>query len=284
MNASTSRDVAAVKTLCDGTAVGASTATNRGLHYGDGVFRTVLIHDGRAVDWSLHLRKLEADCEILGLDTPAPGTLEDDLAALIPDHGDGVLKTIVVRAGGERGYAPSSRKSQRWVLFYPSRTPLLRHYTDGISVIRSAVPLSEQPLLAGVKHLNRLDQVLASRNWPAGIDEALMLTAAGDVICGTRGNVFAIHGERLLTPRLDRCGVAGIMRQRILEAAAQHGITTTVAPLKWTEVLAADELFVCNAVTGIVPIGSVDGDARWSTGDTTRHLARLIDHPCHSYL
>jgi 4-amino-4-deoxychorismate lyase len=143
----------------------------------------------------------------------------------------------------------------------------------------SGVRLSAQPLLAGVKHLNRLDQVLASRDWPQGVREALMCDAQGHVVCGSRSNLFIIRDGRLLTPRLDRCGVAGIMRGKIIDCARRMHLHVEQTELRPDDCLVADEAFVCNALIGIWPLHAL-GERRWSEpGAQTRRLMQAIAHP-----
>lgn len=263
----------------DGGYADATAAQSRALHYGDGVFRTLLWREGAAVDWARHRDKLFADCAVLRIDPPAESDLLADLQLLMHDRADAVVKIIVARRAGARGYRPDARAGERWVLAYAPPQSRSADYRDGITVSISDVALSEQPLLAGVKHLNRLDQVLASRDWADGVAERLMCRGNGELVCGTRSNLFAVRGGTLLTPPLDRCGVAGIMRHKILDCAARMNLPAREAALHPADLLAADEAFVSNAVIGIWPLRRLQRHEWIAPGAVTAALMRASAHP-----
>lgn len=265
--------------LHDGRPCAESAASSRALHYGDGVFRTLLWHDGQAVDWPMQFDKLKSDCAALDLAAPEADTLVAELAQAVGAMPSAAVKIIVARRASGRGYAPAGSASERWVQAYPLQRVDQSDYDRGITAIFSSVRLSAQPLLAGVKHLNRLDQVLASRDWPPGVHEALMCDAQGHVICGSRSNLFVVRDGALLTPRLDRCGVAGIMRAKVIDSARTMHLRIEYAELSADECLAADEAFVCNTLIGIWPLRAL-GKRTWpEPGTLTRKLMLAIAHP-----
>jgi 4-amino-4-deoxychorismate lyase len=267
------------RVLHDGRPCAESAATSRALHYGDGVFRTLLWHQGRAVDWNAHIDKLAADCAALELDVPDANALAAEVADAAKALPLAAVKIVVARRASDRGYAPQTRDSERWVLAYPLQAFADRDYQHGIDAVLSDVRLSSQPLLAGVKHLNRLDQILASRGWPAGAREALMCDAHGRVICGTRSNLFVVRDGKLCTPRLDRCGVAGIMRARIIDCAHRMQLHVQEGELRPEIFTDVQEAFISNALIGIWPLRSV-GSERWAApGPRTRALMLAIAHP-----
>jgi 4-amino-4-deoxychorismate lyase len=123
--------------------------------------------------------------------------------------------------------------------------------------------LAHQPALAGIKHLNRLENVLARAEWnDRRIAEGLLCDAAGHVIGGTMTNVFIAKDGALATPALARCGVAGVTRERLIEAAREHGVTCAIADLSWRELMDADEIVLVNTLAGAWPVREVDGSAR----------------------
>ncbi len=267
--------------LFNGCPADDSLVQSRGLHYGDGVFRTMLVVSGQLVDWPQHWIKLRADCAALGLLPPTEADLVSDLCRLAAGHDWASAKILVIRRWQGRGYAPTTDASDRLVVVTPEPTASAYTSMSGIEVIVSDVRLGDQPALAGVKHLNRLEQVLASRHWPEGIAESLMLDARGLLISGTRSNVFCIAGGRLRTPSLERCGVAGVMRQRVIEACINQAWTIDRADLPWSEFMDSDEVFVCNSLTGIIPLRRC-GVREWtSPGPFTRQLWSLLPHPRH---
>lgn len=136
--------------------------------------------------------------------------------------------------------------------------------------------LGQNTALAGIKHLNRLEQVLARREWgDPDIREGLLLDAEGNVVEGTMSNLFAIQGSTLVTPDLTRCGVAGIMRTVVLEQAAGLGLGVSVQPLPLAEVEQADELFLTNSLIGVWPVIGL-GNCTWVMGAVTRQLQERL--------
>jgi 4-amino-4-deoxychorismate lyase len=129
------------------------------------------------------------------------------------------------------------------------------------------------PLLAGLKHLNRLEQVMACAEWDdPGIGEGLMLSTDGRLISATAANLFMVEAGRLVTPAIRDCGVAGIMRQVVLAAATDRGLPADVEDVHPDRLATADEVFVTNAVIGIRPVMELTGMRRWTTGEVTRSL------------
>src|SRR5205823_5998469 len=170
--------------------------------------------------------RLAAGSERLGLEAPRGGALEAEVRALAAESPRSIIKVLVTRgAAVARGYAPSAaERPTRITLRYawPEEDPALWH--EGVRVRVADQRLGENPALAGLKHCNRLEQVLARAEWTdPGIAEALMYSSSAALISGTMSNVFLVRDERLLTPRLDRCGVAGVMRRVVLAEAAKAG-------------------------------------------------------------
>lgn len=266
--------------LVNGGPPGTAILTSRALHYGDGVFRTLLRHEGRWLDFDRHYVKLVQDCRALDLDPPHVGQLEAELEALGGGRAaPAVGKIILARAGGGRGYTPTTRQCDRILLRYPAPRYPASCWSEGVSAIRSSVHLAEQPRLAGAKHLNRLENVLAAKAWPSGVQEALMTDAAGRLVCGTRSNLFWVEGGRLLTPRLARCGVAGLMRARVIEAARSLGVNAEQVEAPYEQLLQAREAFVCNSVIGLWPLRRVDAHDFGAPGPLSQRLQALLAHP-----
>lgn len=268
--------------LWNGRAVAEVPATSRALHYGDGVFRTLLLRNGRIDAIERQLAALARDAGRLDLRPPEASLLHADLAA-ITALGDATVKLLLVRAGTQRGYRPERDDADRLLLVYPPPSPAPAAALAGIDAIRSPVMLAAQPLLAGVKHLNRLEQVLASRHWPADTDEAILVDDRGAPICGTRSNLFWVRDGVLQTPALDRCGVAGVTRERVIAEAEALGLPCRVASQPWAALLAADEAFVCGSLIGLRPLRMLDRHRYPAERPVTRRLQQRIahtDHPC----
>ena len=235
-------------------------AADRGLHYGDGVFETIAFVGGVLEYWQAHLSRLVTGCERLGIPAPDRARLDAEIRRLCRAGGDAVLKVIVTRGPGARGYRPPEPSSPTRILVrspWPDRVP--RFDKTGIAVRTCTLRLGHQPLLAGIKHLNRLEQVLARREW-AGDEwqEGVLCDSGGLVIEGISSNLFLVRAGRLLTPDLSACGVAGIVRGRVLGLAGALGIPTEVRAVPLDELRTADEIFMTNSLIGIHPVTRFD--------------------------
>ena len=242
-------------TLIDGRAAAAVAADDRGLHFGDGLFETLAVRRGRPRFWEQHWRRLGAGCERLGLERPDEAVLRDEIGRLAAGRERLVVKLILTRGSGPRGYRPPAAPRTRRILLASDWPEHPRaHARAGIALHLCRTRLGRNPALAGLKHCNRLEQVLARREWAEEAAEGLMLDTEDCVIEGTMSNVFLIAGDLLRTPRLDRCGVAGVVRELILERAPELGLEVREERLGLGDVRAADGLFLCNAVIGIWPV------------------------------
>lgn len=247
---------------------------DRGLAYGDGVFRTLAVRDGEALHWPRHYRKLADDCRRLDLACPEEIEVKDALACVVPSEGRHAAKVIVTRGGGRRGYRPVAGEKARLLVTSAAMPP---RPTEGVAIRWCRLRFGFQPALAGVKHLNRLENVLAQQEWlPEEAWEGLILDQDGWLVSGSMSNVFIWSGGELSSPLLDRCGVAGVTRQRILDAALALGLRIRLGRIGACEVLAAEELFLCNSLAGLVPVGSL-GARRWYAWPMAMELRRQLD-------
>jgi 4-amino-4-deoxychorismate lyase len=245
--------------VVNGEATEYLSAYDRGLHYGDGLFETIAVLGGQPRNWELHLERLRAGCERLRIPPPSPERLFDDFLKLPVGDRPLVLKIIVTRGAGGRGYRPPENPSPTRILTlgpWPDHPPANRE--QGVTVRLCELRLGSNPALAGLKHLNRLEQVLARGEWsdPA-IAEGLMFDANGYLVEGTMSNVFICAGGEIHTPLLDGCGVAGIVRRRIIERAAAAGSTVRERRVTQADLLAADAVFLTNSLIGLWPVRRV---------------------------
>jgi 4-amino-4-deoxychorismate lyase len=246
--------------LCwiDGTRVDLLPADDRGLYYGDGLFETILVRAGRARFLEAHLARLSLGCARLDIPFTAMPELRAEIAIAVSQAPAlAVLKIIVTRGSAtRRGYAPQGTETPRRVLsVWPSAAPTAAMTEGGVAMNIATLRLAEQPVLAGIKHLNRLENVLAAAEAAAaGTFDALLLNASGQVISGAMSNVFAVRAGRVVTPRLDRCGVSGVMRAVVLRECVVLGIGASEGRLSLDELLAAEEVFITNARIGVVPV------------------------------
>lgn len=253
---------------------------DRGLAYGDGLFETMAARDGRIAHLDRHLSRLETGCERLGFAAPPRRLLEFELDEILPADGRWLVKLIVTRGPGARGYAPPvSPSPTRIVGLMPWPDRPIAHYTHGIGLVTLTFRLATNPALAGLKHLNRLEQVLARTELAKhDAEEGLLLDNRDFVIGGTSSNLFFVTGTTLTTPNLDRCGVAGIMRALVLDHADLAHLDVSIRDVKLSELEAADEIFVTNAVIGIWPVRRLDGKL-FEPGSATRRLQALLGYP-----
>ena len=239
--------------IINGNLLGAISPLDRGLTYGDGVFRTIKVVNGLPEHWPIHYQTLVEDCSALGIVCPSADLFISDFERLFtPEDFVAVAKIIVTRGDGERGYKPPAITTPMRVMIksslpgYPDS-----YFTNGVQLHLCETRIGHQPKLAGIKHLNRLENVLARMEWhdPA-IAEGLMLDIAGNVIECTAANIFARFENTLVTPKLDLCGVAGITRKRILSHAHTLNLKAVIEEMDLKKLLTADEVVICNSLFG----------------------------------
>lgn len=251
---------------------------DRAAQYGDGVFRTLRLAYGQPRWLDEQLAKLAADAARLGIAAPAEVLWRSDLEQLAGRLSTGVLKLLLTRGPGARGYRPPDAAKPTRIMMYEPTPPMSDLWPEaGLHVRLCELRLSEQPRLAGVKHLNRLENVLARAEWDdPDIHEGLLRDAAGRVVSGVMSNLFLWGEGRLRTPRLDRCGVAGVTRARLMRRAAETGIVVEEGDFGLDDVLAAEEVMLCNSVIGLRPVARL-GRHIWPQSTHCERLWGLID-------
>lgn len=265
--------------LVNGHAAGAGISWfDRGLHYGDGLFETIACRGGvaRFLEW--HLERLSLGCERLRIPLHDLSEVRDEVRTLARAVDSAIIKLILTRGSAiARGYAPTGAEKPTRITFrqaWPSEDPGARQ--DGVRVRIAALRLGENPALAGLKHLNRLEQVLAkmeSMDTPDAlpVQETLLFSSSGQLVSGSMSNVFIVRGSRVQTPRIDVCGVAGVMRRVVLSEAARAGIPAEECSLRAEDLHDAQEIFLTNARIGIWPVRALESRVL-SPGTVTRQL------------
>ncbi len=255
--------------LVNGQAADHLDVRDRGLAYGDGVFRTLRTADGQPLWWRDHYAKLAADCAALALDVPDAAVLLAEVCR-VAEAGEGVVKLIVTRGTGARGYMPPrGRPVTRIVLSAPLPAHARAEAQEAIAARWCSLRLGRQPRLAGVKHLNRLENVLARAEWddPA-IFEGILCDDEGLLVGGVTSNLFWVSEGVLFTPDVSQCGVAGVARTRLLRAAGRRGIPARIDRFLPAAILAADEVMICNSVLGVRRVARLD-DTSWAPAGWT---------------
>jgi 4-amino-4-deoxychorismate lyase len=245
-----------VTTLINGVPCETISVHDRGLLYGDGVFRTVLLRHGKLQQWARHYAKLYKDCNTIGLLCPEEQVLLGELSGITQNISDGIVKVIVTRGTSQRGYAPTNRSSATHVVTLSTSPSYPESYARlGVRLHLCQLRLGHQPRLAGIKHLNRLENVLAAAECnDSDIAEGLLLDESGYVIEGVRSNIFMLKAGELLTPDLSQCGVSGVQRERVFDWAAQHKMPCRSSKIRLQELLQADEIFLVNSIIGLWPV------------------------------
>lgn len=267
--------------LINGVATNELLATDRAVQYGDGVFETIAVFKGEPRAWHRHMRRLFTGCAKLGISQPDTVLLAAEARQLYKECGQGqerlVLKIIISRGAGGRGYRPLAQTTPSRILaLYPWPEHAYEWYNLGVRLHVCETRLACNPALAGIKHLSRIENVLASSEWQdKDIAEGLMCNMQGEVIEGTMTNIFAVIDNNLHTPELSDCGIAGTMRARVIEAAVELGIKVNERIIKLDELYKADELFICNSILNIVAVRQLANHLYAAPGAVTRRLAAV---------
>ena len=255
---------------------------DRGLQYGDGVFETMRIRRGRVRLLEFHLDRLYAGCRRLQIAAPARPELCRELQRTAALRKQAVLKLIITRGVGRRGYRPTGLERCTRILSLHSlpKGPLAQDATP-VRVRMCVTTLGLNPELAGLKTLNRLESVMARAEWQdARIWEGLMQDVEGNIVCGTMSNLFLRRGRSLLTPVLERCGVAGVMRRWVLETAGQLDLRAVERRIRRRDLQAAEEVFMTNSLIGVRSVSSIQQGARslrLTHFQTAERLRELLD-------
>ena len=260
--------------LVDGVPAESIPLSDRGFQYGDGVFETIRIVDGSIPLETLHLRRLQNGCDRLRLPLDLQ-TLQCQIPQFIHDCADGVLKVTVTRGSGGRGYNPADAKGRIVLGLFPRTPPPESWVHDGVRVKLCETRLGHSPALAGMKHLNRLEQVLARGEFQTGeFEEGLVRDIHDNVIEGTMSNVFLVASGKVFTPDLSLCGVEGVMRQWLMDSFARQ-LPFQAGRLSLDDLLQADEVFFANSVMGILPVRECAGQS-WTPGPVTQKFQKKV--------
>lgn len=259
--------------LIDGRDTGQVPADDRGLTFADGVFETIRLRRGKPEAWPLHWERLSHSLAALGLPAINRSTLEQDLALLgLPQ--EGVLKLVLTAGSSRGGYRRPSRPLIRRLIGVSDFIP--QWPEQGVTLYDCRTRLASQPATAGIKHLSRLEQVLARAEWhDERYHDGLMRDQAGCIIETTCANLLLYRAGQWLTPALDDCGVAGIMRRRVICHLERCGETVNECKLDEANLRAADEVLLVNSIRGIAPLVCFK-EQTWEQGTRCRQLQQAL--------
>ena len=254
---------------------------DRAVHYGDGLFETIAIRGGKARLWNYHIERLQTGCARLGLPVPELQMLEDALSSALDagvvDTEYCVAKLLVSAGTGPRGYSRSGTGAMTLLVGLAESSRLPESvYRDGVNVRLCNTRLAIQPQLAGIKTLNRLEQVLARNEWQdETVFEGLLLDTGDRLICGTMSNVFLFDGNSLVTPAITRCGISGVMRRHLLTIIERAGIDCEVRDIADEELSSFQGGFLTNSQFGALPVTQCAGHP-WQQNDLSRRIMQLV--------
>jgi 4-amino-4-deoxychorismate lyase len=279
-------------TTINGVVAASLPVTDRGTAYGHGLFETMLFSDGAVPLWQRHSSRLVADAQVLGLSI-SKQALDKNLNNFVQlltelSQYSGVIKIIVTAGAGGRGYAtPANLTAQIICQFSGLPDNLQQPRRTGVVLTQCQYRLPGNPVLAGIKHLNRLDQVIARSEWNDEYADGIMFGSDGLLVETTCANIFlktADHGW--ITPTLDQAGVRGVMRSLLIEQLfADTGLAVSEHEISQQLLVSASELFICSSVRGLLPVIEVNNLGRWAIGEDTKRLqSTLFDlydcYPC----
>ncbi|MDH5232042.1 MAG: aminodeoxychorismate lyase [Gammaproteobacteria bacterium] len=248
-----------MKILINGKENSDISVNDRGLQFGDGVFTTLTVKNQQAMLWPQHLQRLQHDCSVLAIALPQQNLLEQDISKIIQTNGDGIVKIIITRGPSERGYAASQAgPTSRIIKWSPRPDWPTDYFEKGIECTWCQTLLCENPRLAGVKHLNRLQNVLARMELDGTSNaEGLILNTQGQIIEAISANVFFYKENTLYTPDLSLAGVNGLMRAQVLQYATDQAVSVDIRPLHRAFVESAEAAFITNTVIGLWPLAKL---------------------------
>jgi 4-amino-4-deoxychorismate lyase len=247
--------------------------SDRSFQYGDGCFTTMLTVSGEIRYWTLHIERMQACLALLGIQVPDWGKVEQWLLqAALPDRHAG-LKLHISRGSGGRGYNPAGAES---AVVTVSSFPFPEHYyqwqNTGVELGVCQHRMGLNPLLAGHKHNNRLEQVLLRAELDEqGFQDGVACDIRGYVVETTMANLFWVKDRVVYTPDMEMCGVAGVMRRTVINSAPSLGLKVQSGEFEIKHLTDADEAFMTNAVLGVAPVVRI-GDRKFPIGSVTRQV------------
>lgn len=255
---------------------------DRGLSYGDGFFTTALVDQGKWLNAEAHWWRIEQSCIKLALPPIDKDILLTQLQssfALLGAEQDSllVLKLVVTRGQGGRGYQPPEQCTPTVIIQW-MESPVDLTLPESMLIRQCQTPLSMNAALAGIKHLNRLDNVLAKAELQAsGFDDGLMENALQQVVCSSQANLFLLKDNRLLTPRLTQSGVHGTVRYALAKICADIGYQWQETDISWLQLQQADAIFLSNAIRGIMPVSAVEFAEDGLHNFATQHFSKIAE-------
>ncbi len=267
-----------VNCLINGQAQTQLNAEDRAIHYGDGLFETMLYQHGKIALWKQHYSRLDAGCKVLGLANVDEKTLLKDLETLTKKLSNEcyLIKLIISRGAAGRGlHVDKTIAISRIFLAYDFDVKALKSNKPK-QLTLCKIRLMRNKTLGGIKHLNRLNYVLAADELDAKFDEGIMLNDRDELVECITNNLFFIKEKTIFTAPIDDCGVAGIKRQQVIDTAKDLGIMVCIKAILFEDLKQMDECFITNAVVGLQSVASIDS-VDFTKQAMTQKLQKIIN-------
>jgi len=273
------------KILINGNEETCVDVLDRGFQYGDGVFETIVYKKGKLQLWDEHMQRMQQSAQQLSLEVLDESIWLNDIEKL-NIASDAVIKLTLTRGESARGYAFQENAIPTRVCAAFSMPELNMDNTQGITARMCETAASMNSSLAGIKHLNRLENVLARNEWSdTAIAEGFMLDLNNHVIEGTMSNVFCLLDDELYTPSLECSGVNGVIRQHVIKLAGNHNIPVNVIDISKQNFLQMDSIFITNSVIGLWPVKKIidlDQQYAFSVADTVKTIQASLNESLNS--
>jgi 4-amino-4-deoxychorismate lyase len=264
--------------LINGISAEYVSATDRGLQYGDGVFETIACTGAHPVFIEQHLNRMQRGAEQLDITFPDRQLMMQDINSLLASRSSvkSVIKLILTRGRGQRGYRYDKQQIPTRLCIHSDWPGHVDHWQlHGLKTCFCNTRASINPRLAGIKSLNRLENVLASNELGNEFDEGFLSDIDGNVIEGTMTNLFAVRKGVLVTPDLTRSGIHGVMREQILDIARKADIKVETRSLTQDELTRSEEIFVSNSVIGLCVVKQLEQHS-FESDTMAKAISRLL--------
>lgn len=254
---------------------------DHGLLYGDGVFEGIRSYGGRVFRLEAHLDRLYGSAKAIWLEIP----MAKDAMGRMVEEGvakcglkDTYIRLVVTRGVGDLGLDPRKcAKPTIFCIFDKIQLWPQDRYEKGLTAVTAATPIHHREALSPrVKSLNYLSHILAKiEGIAAGVDEVIMLDAAGYVAEASGMNLFAVTNSTLRTPPPYAGILRGVTRDTVIDLGREAGYTTEELPMNRYDLYTADEVFLTGTAAEVVAISKLDGRAIGcgASGPVTRDLA-----------
>ena len=271
------------KCLINGEALSEITTLDRGLNYGDGLFETIAVVNRKLLCWDEHAKRLEIGCNKLNIAPVDKKVLEKEALSLVDTDKKMIIKIIITRGTGNRGYKiPENIKPTRIISVSPWAKHANKLPRSGITLRVCEYRYAKNSRLAGIKHLNRLEQVIARSEWNDNeIAEGIVMDTDNFIIEGTMSNLFCLSKKKLYTPDLTYSGIDGVVRSKIIALAEDLNLDIEVKNITLDSLLSMEEIFMCNSIIGIWPVKEIDGK-KFTTHNVTNNIIEILEK--HNYI